>query len=122
MTVRRQVVVSTVATRAAKDDPDHRCQQGHAASPHRQKALLADLGVCELFDRRFGGGVYVSAGADYIDARVPGLQAAYERTYTTMAIASFTSTYFGGQRFFMGGDGTLDAGRIFSPVQFIIGK
>jgi len=93
-----------------------------ATSFNAPEALLADLGVCELFDRRFGGGVYVSAGADYIDARVPGLQAAYERTYTAMAVASFTSTYFGGQRFFMGGDGTLDAGRVFSPVQFIIDR
>lgn len=79
------------------------------------EALLADLGLCELFDRRYGGGVTVAAGADYIDARLPGLQAAYERTYRSMAIAAFT-----GGRFFMGGNGTLDEGKVFSPVQYIL--
>ena len=79
------------------------------------EALLANLGVCELFERRFGGGVGVAAGADYIDAHVPGLQAAYERTYRAMAIAAFA-----GGRFYLGGTGTLDGGKIFSPVQFIL--
>jgi len=86
-----------------------------AATFNAPEALLADLGVCELFARRYGGGVGVAAGADYIDARLPGLQAAYERTYRAMAIAAFT-----GGPFFMGGTGTLDEGKIFSPVQFIV--
>lgn len=85
------------------------------ASFNAPEALLADLGVCELFERRYGGGMVVAAGADYIDARLPGLQAAYERTYRSMAIAAFM-----GRRFFMGGNGTLDEGKIFSPVQFIL--
>ena len=79
------------------------------------EALLANLGVAELFERRYGGGVGVAAGADYIDARLPGIQAAYERTYRAMAIAAFT-----GGRFYLGGTGTLDGGKIFSPVQFIL--
>ena len=79
------------------------------------EALLADLGVVELFARRYGGGVTVAAGADYIDARLPGLQAAYERTLRAMAIAAFT-----GGPFWMGGSGTLDEGKLFSPVQFIL--
>ncbi|MCJ7737590.1 MAG: trimethylamine methyltransferase family protein, partial [Anaerolineae bacterium] len=66
-------------------------------------------------ERRYGGGVSVAAGADYIDARVPGMQAAYERTYRAMAIAAFT-----GQPYFMGGNGTLDEGKVFSPVQYIL--
>ena len=79
------------------------------------EALLADLGVVELFERRYGGGVGVAAGADYIDARVPGWQAAHERTYRAMAIAAFA-----GGAFHMGGTGTLEGGKIFSPVQFIL--
>jgi len=79
------------------------------------EALLSNLGVVELFERRYGGGVGVAAGADYIDARAPGLQAAYERTYRAMAIAACT-----GRPFHMGGTGTLHGGKVFSPVQFII--
>jgi len=85
------------------------------ASFNAPEALLSNLGVAELFERRYGGGVGVAAGADYIDARLPGLQAAYERTYRAMAIAACT-----GRPFHMGGTGTLDGGKIFSPVQFII--
>jgi len=79
------------------------------------EALLADLGVCELFNRRYGGGVTVAAGPDYIDAALPGIQAAYERTYRAMAIAAFV-----GEHFQLGGQGTLNAGQIFSPEQFIL--
>ncbi|NLE45173.1 MAG: hypothetical protein GX620_10660 [Chloroflexi bacterium] len=79
------------------------------------EALLADLGVCELFERRYGGRVGVAAGADYIDARLPGMQAAYERTMRAMAIAAFT-----GGPYAMGGAGTLDEGKVFSAVQFIL--
>lgn len=53
--------------------------------------------------------------AGHIDARLPGLQAAFERTCRAMTIAAFT-----GARFFMGGNGTLDEGKIFSPVQYIL--
>ncbi len=79
------------------------------------EALLSDLGFCELFNRRYGGGANVAAGPDYIDAALPNIQAAYERTFRAMAIAAFV-----GQPFELGGYGTLDAGQIFSPVQFII--
>ncbi|MGQ9682415.1 MAG: trimethylamine methyltransferase family protein [Anaerolineae bacterium] len=79
------------------------------------EALLADLGVCELFRRRYGGDVHVAAFSDYIDAALPGIQAAYERTYRAMAIAAFV-----GDHFQLGGQGTLDAGQIFSPEQFIL--
>ncbi len=85
------------------------------ASFNAPEALLSDLGLCELFNRRYGGGSTVAALADYIDAAVPGLQAAYERTYRAMAIAAFV-----GEPFFLGGQGTLDAGQVFSPVQFIL--
>ncbi len=79
------------------------------------EALLTDLGVVELINRRFGGVAHVAAGSDYIDAALPGMQVAYERVYRAMAIAAFT-----GHKFSLGGQGTLEAGQIFSPVQFIL--
>jgi trimethylamine--corrinoid protein Co-methyltransferase len=79
------------------------------------EALLTDLGTADLFERCYGGGFSVAAHADYIDAALPGLQAAYERTYRAMAIAAFT-----GDHFRLGGQGTLDAGQMFSPVQLIL--
>ena len=79
------------------------------------EALLTDLGTAELFQRRYGGGFSIAAHADYIDAALPGLQAAYERTYRAMAIAAFA-----GDHFRLGGQGTLDAGQMFSPVQLIL--
>jgi trimethylamine--corrinoid protein Co-methyltransferase len=85
------------------------------ASFNAPEALLSDLGVVELFNRRYGGHAVVAAGADYIDAALPGIQAAHERTYRAMAIAAFT-----GEHFRMGGQGTLDAGQVFSPEQFIL--
>ena len=85
------------------------------ASFNAPEALLADLGVVELVDRRYGGDAHVAAGPDYIDAALPGMQAAFERTYRAMAIAAFA-----GEHFRLGGQGTLDAGQVFSPVQFIL--
>jgi trimethylamine--corrinoid protein Co-methyltransferase len=79
------------------------------------EALLTDLGVVELANRRFGGNAHVAAGPDYIDAALPGMQVAYERVFRAMAIAAFT-----GGHFRLGGQGTLCAGQIFSPVQFIL--
>ena len=79
------------------------------------EALLTDLGIVELINRRCGGGADVAAGPDYIDASLPGIQAAYERVYRAMAISAFT-----GGNFRLGGQGTLEAGQIFSPVQFIL--
>jgi trimethylamine--corrinoid protein Co-methyltransferase len=85
------------------------------ASFNAPEALLADLGVCELFNRRYGGGANVAAQVDYVDGALPGIQVAYERTYRAMAIAAFVGEYFN-----LGGQGTLDAGQVFSPVQFIL--
>jgi trimethylamine--corrinoid protein Co-methyltransferase len=79
------------------------------------EALLSDLGMVELINRRCGGGGHVAAGSDYIDASLPGMQVAYERVFRAMAIAAFT-----GGVFRLGGQGTLEAGQIFSPVQFIL--
>jgi trimethylamine---corrinoid protein Co-methyltransferase len=79
------------------------------------EALLTDLGICELINRRMGGFAEVAAASDYIDAALPGIQAAYERTYRAMAIAAFV-----GEPFTLGGQGTIEAGQIFSPEQLIL--
>lgn len=79
------------------------------------EALLTDLGIVELVNRRCGGGANIAAGSDYIDASLPGMQVAYERVLRAMAISAFT-----GNHFRLGGQGTLEAGQIFSPVQFIL--
>ena len=81
------------------------------------EALLQDLGFCEVFRRRYGGHARVAAHSDYIEAKIPGLQAVYERTMRSMAIASFV-----GNHFRLGGNGTLDGGKVFSPVELMLEK
>jgi len=79
------------------------------------EAIMQNIGVVELFDKLYGGHVYNAAGNDYIDAKVPGFKAVYERIYRAFAHASFT-----GRDFYLGGSGALDGGNIFSPLQFLI--
>jgi len=79
------------------------------------EAILQNIGVVELFDKLYGGHVYNAAGNDYIDAKVPGFKAIYERVYRAFAHASFT-----GRDFYLGGSGALDGGNIFSPLQFLM--
>jgi trimethylamine--corrinoid protein Co-methyltransferase len=81
------------------------------------EALLQDLGFCEVFRRRCGGHARVGGQSEYIDAKVPGLQAVYERTFRSMAIAAFA-----GHHFRLGGNGTLDGGKVFSPVELMLEK
>jgi trimethylamine--corrinoid protein Co-methyltransferase len=81
------------------------------------EALLQDLGFCEVFRRRYGGHARVAAHSDYIEAKSPGLQAVYERALRATAIAAFVGNHF---RF--GGNGTLDGGRVFSPVELMLEK
>lgn len=78
------------------------------------EAMLQDIGVCELFRRLYGGHVTVAGGSDYTDAKLPGLQAAYEKTFKAMAIAAFTGTHV------RMGQGLLDSGKLFSPLQLLM--
>lgn len=79
------------------------------------EVILQDAGFVELFDKLYGGHVGIAAGADYIDAKLPGFEALHERIYRTLAQSAFT-----GNIFYVGGSGTLDGGRIFSPIQFLL--
>jgi trimethylamine--corrinoid protein Co-methyltransferase len=84
------------------------------ASLSAPEAVLQDLGVCELFRRMYGGHVNVACWSDYTDAKVPGLQAEYERTFKAMAVAAVTGDHFNR------GTGLIDSGKLFSPEQLIL--
>ena len=79
------------------------------------EAILQNAGFIELFDKLYGGHVGIAAGADYIDAKLPGFEALHERVYRTLAHSTFA-----GNIFYVGGSGTLDGGKIFSPIQFLL--
>ena len=80
------------------------------------EAMLQDLALVELFRRQYGGHVGVAGGPDYTDAKVPGLQAAFEKTFEAMAISAYTGRYA------RMGSGLLESGKTFSPIQFLLDK
>lgn len=84
------------------------------ASFSAPEAVLQDLGICELFHRMYGGHVHAACWSDYTDAKVPGLQAEYERTFKALAVATVSGDHFNR------GTGLLDSGKVFSPEQLIL--
>jgi len=84
------------------------------ASFSAPEAVLQDLGVCELFRRIYGGHVHAACWSDYTDAKVPGLQAEYERTFKAAVVATVSGDSF------HRGTGLLDSGKLFSPEQLIL--
>ena len=76
------------------------------------EAPLSDLGTTELFNRRYGGGLNVGTGANYIDAKLPGIQAVYERTSRAKVIAAFIGLHFD-----LDGQGTLNRGSCSLPFR-----
>ena len=78
------------------------------------EAMLQDLGVVELFRRRWGGHVGVAGQADYTDAQTPGIQAAYDRSLECMWVAAVTGTHP------HVGSGLLDNGKTFCLEQLVI--
>lgn len=77
------------------------------------QAVLQDILVWRVFRRLYGITIGVERKASYINAKVPGLQAAYERTFKQMALADAT----GGLGMHLG---TLDSAAVFSPEQAMI--
>ena len=77
------------------------------------QALMQDALVHRVFQRLYGIGVSLDSAAGYINAKMPGLQCAYERTFKQMALAGVTG------RLGMHA-GSLDGAAIFSPVQAMI--
>jgi len=70
-------------------------------------AILTDAALHQLFRRRYGLVHNVEPG--YVEARVPGLQAAFLKTYRQMAFGSTVSLPLS--------IGALDNGAAFSPTQ-----
>jgi len=77
------------------------------------QAMLQDILVWRVFRRLYGITIGVERKASYINAKVPGLQAAYERTFKQMTLADAT----GGLGMHLG---SLDGAAIFSPEQAMI--
>jgi len=73
-------------------------------------AILTDAALHQLFRRRYGLVHNVEPG--YVEARVPGLQAAFLKTYRQMAFGSTVSLPLS--------IGALDNGAAFSPTQAML--
>lgn len=90
---------------------DPRTSRGSFGGP---EPILQDLGICELFDHCFGGGIGMS-GLGYTDGKVPGLQVSFEKVTKSLAMSRTRGLV---PR--ISSPGLLDAGRAFSPVQYLI--
>ena len=86
---------------------DMRTGRSSFAAP---EAILIDLGVATLFDRRYG--LKCDTGVSWIDARYPGIQAGLERSF------KLTSCALGGRINYP--TGALAGNTVFSPEQAII--
>lgn len=77
------------------------------------QAVIQDIVVWRVFHRLYGVNVSLDRCGSYINAKVPGLQCAYERTFKQMALASATGSL--GMHL-----GSLDGAAIFSPEQAML--
>jgi len=77
------------------------------------QAVLQNILVWRVFLRLYGIRIGAEQKGSYINAKVPGLQAAYERTFKQMALASATGVL--GLHL-----GSLDGAAIFCPEQAMI--
>jgi len=73
-------------------------------------AILTDAALHQLFRHRYGMVLNVEPG--YVEAKVPGIQAAFMKTYRQMAFGSTVSLPLS--------IGALDNGAAFSPTQAMI--
>jgi trimethylamine---corrinoid protein Co-methyltransferase len=78
------------------------------------ECALQDALIRLVFEQEFGGGIGIS-GPGYTDAQVPGLQCVYEKMSKGMTIQAVC-----GYPLHVGNPGIVDAGRTFSPVQFML--
>lgn len=87
---------------------DMRAAQACFGSP---EAILQDVATVEVCRRRFGMSVWMAA--NYVDCKVPGIRAVYEKMLPLVA-----APVAGLGRLF--GDGLLSAGQDYSPVQHLL--
>ncbi len=106
-----QPLITGFSGSAATGILDPRTSRGCFGGP---EAAKQDVAICELFDHCFGGGVGV-AGRGYVDGKVPGLQVTFEKVTKALYVACARG---GAPR--IGNPGLLDAGRAFSPVQYLL--
>jgi trimethylamine--corrinoid protein Co-methyltransferase len=78
------------------------------------EAMLQDILYVELFRERYGGRCSVAGGAGYTDAKWPGTQKAFELAFEALALYTYTGR---GPSI---GNGLLESGKTFSPVQFML--
>ena len=78
------------------------------------ECALQDALIRLVFEQEFGGGIGIS-GPGYTDGQVPGLQVVYEKMSKGMTIQAAC-----GYPLHIGNPGIIDAGRTFSPVQFML--
>ena len=77
------------------------------------QAVIQDILMWRVFKRLYDVSLGVERKASYINAKVPGLQATYERTFKQMALAAATGML--GMHL-----GSLDGAAILSPEQAMI--
>lgn len=77
------------------------------------ESVLQDAAIVELFDKRLGGRTR-AIGRAYIGAKVPGIQAACERAFKTIALGAASGW------FVSSGVGILDNGLLFCPAQAML--
>ena len=85
------------------------------ASYSSPTAVLEQVAILDLFRHLCGGGVQIG-GVSIIEAKVPGIQATFERLYKAMLV----SYYMGSIHYTVGSIGTLASINTFSPVQAMI--
>jgi trimethylamine--corrinoid protein Co-methyltransferase len=88
---------------------DMRTMEACFASP---EAVIQDAGVIQVFEEFFGGGVW--SATSWIDAKVPGLQATFEKTYKQLGVGAAMGRPVSLHA------GLLDAGATFSGAQAIL--
>ncbi len=79
------------------------------------ESLLQDAAICEVFRRLYGEGrLHVALSAEYTDARVPGLPAAYEKVMKAILISEYVGTapYLG--------IGLVENGKTYSREQTLL--
>jgi len=100
---------ATPTAGVASGSLDMRTTEVSFASP---EALLQDAAVVQMFDKLYGG--TVDSATDWTDAKVPGLQAAFEKTFKKL-----TAGMGAGHRIGLAA-GLLDAGATFSSTQAML--
>ncbi|NOZ23507.1 MAG: hypothetical protein GXP25_20720, partial [Planctomycetes bacterium] len=77
------------------------------------QAVIQDIVTWRVLNRLYGLSISLDRCASYVNAKLPGLQCAYERTFKQTMLASATGTL--GMHL-----GSLDGAAIFSPEQAMI--